>query len=92
MSTLVAAAHVDAVVARFPDAASYDRDAWTAAVVAHLKPLPADRLWRLLAARRRPSWIGHLAPQVAGRFTPAHGTRPPVECPVWCRATHKEAA
>jgi hypothetical protein len=39
------------MAARYP-AASYDRDAWAAAILAHLEPLPDNRPWR------RRHWIG----------------------------------
>jgi hypothetical protein len=88
----LARAHIDAVVARCPEAAAYDRDAWTAAVLAHAEPLPADRAWRRLSPRTRLAPVAFLAPAVARRLSPPVGTRPQPQCPAYCQATHCDDA
>jgi hypothetical protein len=89
---LAARAHVAAVVERCPEAASFDAEQWAALVVAHLEPLPANRAWRVLAARHRLSPVGQLAPAVARRLTPPEGHRPQPTCPPYCAAAHGEVA
>lgn len=88
----VARAHVAAVVERYPEAAGFDEDAWVAAVLTHWSPLPANRAWRVLAARHRLSPVAQLAPAVARRLTPAEGHRPQPTCPAYCAAAHREVA
>ncbi len=89
---LAAQQHVDAVIDRVEEAAAFDRDLWVAAVLAHVKPLPANRAWQVLAARHRLSPVGQLAPAVARRLTPPEGHRPQPTCAPYCAATHAEVA
>lgn len=84
--------HVAAVVSRCPEAATVDEATWVAAILAHLEPLPANRAFRVLAARHRPSSVRDLAPAVARRLTPPAGTRPQPTCSEACLRTHREAA
>ncbi len=56
-----ARAHVARVQARCPQHLLVDEAVWTAAVLAHLAPLPADRPWtrrQWAAARGEPTWAG----------------------------------
>ncbi len=87
-----AKAHVAAVVERIPAAAGFDEDAWVGAVLAHWERLPANRAWRILAARHRPSRVVQLAPAVARRLTPPEGHRPQPDCPAYCATAHAGVA
>ncbi len=56
-----ARAHVARVRARCPQFQQVDEAVWTAAVLAHLAPLPADKPWtrrQWAAARGIPRWAG----------------------------------
>lgn len=88
MSALLAAAHVDTVVARCPGAVSYDRDAWVTAVLAHLEPLPPNRAWLRLSRRHQVAPVSRTVPDTMRRLSPEHGRRPQPRCPEYCIAAH----
>lgn len=85
-----AAAHIAAVVARHPPAAAYDPQAWAAAVVAHLEPLPINRAWRRLSRRHHIAPVSVVARAITEQLTPHPGHRPQPRCPSYCFATHAD--